>query len=662
MDSTGAGRAISGSGTPSTPKDFSPKDEPIRGRIAQDLKNLKIPGLRVVSSQGERMLYSRDQSEIPRFMKTILFRSVPDVVVQAETPEAVTAVLKYASKREIPVIPRGSGSSPFGGSVPVLGGIVLDVSSMDKILDIDVAGRTATVQAGVRWADLDHELEKHGLCISTSPSSKFSTIAGWIATGGIGLNSFSRGHLRTNVLALELAAPDGTVKRYTQSDRSFVTVFGSEGQLGVITSVMLEVREKPKHSRPHLVLFDDMKSALSFAHAIAWSPVKPVHIVYESATRMSLSNGMMGGDHLRVAEAIIVYVEGESSEKAFDSYMKKLGIQEEKEYLARYLWNERFFPMKIRKLGPGMLGTEVLVLQSILPSAVSKTTDLCSGMGIDPLFEVHFLPDGRALLLCFFMTDQGNTLGYTLDALKSLILTRALIEAGAKPYSVGIWNTSFTDAEDQGKVKRLRELKARLDPRGIMNPGKYFFLSGRFGKLGGLVMSPQLMRPALRAVIAMRPLSTKVLKFGSDFARRSYKPENRTELLRIADECAMCGACVSVCPAYLAVRDERVTARGKLLTVKAMAGGLQPTKEHAHRIFLCMRCKACEQVCQSKLQLIQAFEQLENELEATYGKDLAEIEAFVKHAETMPEYDELVERGLVLGAPKHGTGGGIDGV
>jgi Na+-translocating ferredoxin:NAD+ oxidoreductase RnfC subunit len=75
-----------------------------------------------------------------------------------------------------------------------------------------------------------------------------------------------------------------------------------------------------------------------------------------------------------------------------------------------------------------------------------------------------------------------------------------------------------------------------------------------------------------------------------------------------------------------------------------------------------MRCKACEQVCQSKLQLIQAFEQLENELEATYGKDLAEIEAFVKHAETMPEYDELVERGLVLGAPKHGTGGGIDGV
>jgi len=120
----------------------------------------------------------------------------------------------------------------------------------------------------------------------------------------------------------------------------------------------------------------------------------------------------------------------------------------------------------------------------------------------------------------------------------------------------------------------------------------------------------------------------------------------------------MCGACVSVCPAYLVVSDERVTARGKLLTVKAMSRGERISREHAHRIFLCMRCKACEQVCQSKLELMSVFDTLEKELEAEHGKDLQEIEKFIKYAESTPEYDKLVERGLVLGAPRHGMGGG----
>jgi glycolate oxidase iron-sulfur subunit len=120
----------------------------------------------------------------------------------------------------------------------------------------------------------------------------------------------------------------------------------------------------------------------------------------------------------------------------------------------------------------------------------------------------------------------------------------------------------------------------------------------------------------------------------------------------------MCGACVSVCPAYLVVGDERVTGRGKLLTVKAMARGAKISKEHSDRIFLCMKCKACEQVCQSKLELVKAYEVLETELELMHGKDAQEIEKFIRYVENTSEYDELVERGLVIGAPKHGMGGG----
>jgi Na+-translocating ferredoxin:NAD+ oxidoreductase RnfC subunit len=105
------------------------------------------------------------------------------------------------------------------------------------------------------------------------------------------------------------------------------------------------------------------------------------------------------------------------------------------------------------------------------------------------------------------------------------------------------------------------------------------------------------------------------------------------------------------------VRDERVTARGKLMTATALARGERISKEHSDRTFLCMRCKACEQVCQSKLDLVAAYDVLEKELEGMYGRDKQEIERFIKYAEASPEYDRLIERGLVIGAPKHGMEG-----
>ena len=657
MSNEPVGRAIYGNGPPSPPKSFSAKEESPEGALALELLKTPRDDLRVVSALGERVLYSRDQSEIPRFMRQILFKTVPEVIAQPTTTDAVVRVMKAASSARVPVIPRGSASSPFGGSVPVTGGLVLDLSGMDRILEIDLKGRTATVQAGVRWADLDHELGKQGLRVGTCPSSKFSTVGGWVATGGLGINSLSRGHLRDSVLSVELVTSDGTIRKLSQADPQFPFVFGSEGQLGAVTSVTLEVLELPAKGRPHLALFDDVSSALSFANALANSDVMPTHIVYESASKIALVDRAMEGTHFRVADAVLFNLEGEKSEAAFEVFLRTVGVTEEKEYLARYLWNERFFPMKVRKFGPGMLGAEVIVPLNRLPESIEAARKLCANLDIEPLFEVVFLQDGKGLVLCFFTTDQGNTFGYTLDAFKSLLIGRLLVDMGGRPYSIGIWNHSFLDAEDRGRIRQMRELKSSLDPAGVMNPGKFFVLSGRFGKLGGLVFHPRLMGPILKTVIAMDPLSTKLIRRASKFVRSQLMPDVKTDLLRVADECAMCGACVSVCPAYLMLGDERVTARGKLVTARAMASGAHVTREHAHRTFLCIRCKACEQVCQSKLELVPVYEALEKELEGVHGKDAAEIEKFVRFTEASPEFDGLIQKGLVVGAPKHGMGG-----
>lgn len=662
MDEKGVGRAIcpgtAPSPAPPAPSEFRAKEEPLQGPLASELANLRLNDLRIASASGEKLLYSRDQSEIPRFLREIMFRSQPDAVVQPRSAEAVAAVLRFASSRGITVIPRGSGSSPFGGAVPVRGGLVVDVSAMDEILEIDPVKKTASVQAGVRWADLDHELEKRGLTLNTSPSSKFSTVAGWMATGGMGLNSFSKGHVSRSVLELELVTSTGETRRIPSSDPLFPALFGSEGQLGIITSVTLSVRDKPEKSRPHLVFFSDVRSALSFAYALANSNVKPTHIVYESGSKFSLINRMIGQNRFRGEDAILLNVEGEESEYAFQEFLRSTGIKEEKEYLARYMWNERYFPMKVRRFGPGMLGSEVVAPLPRLADVISGATDLCVQLDVEPLFEVHFLNDGRGLVLCYYITDQGNTIRYTMDALKSMLLTSQMLDLGAKPYSIGVWNHAFSSSEERSRVAGLRKAKAVLDPNGAMNSGKYFSLDGRFWGAAGLMFNPRLMRPALKAMRVFTPITARMMHVAYRFAERRLRPKARTDLVRIADECAMCGACVNVCPAYLVVGDERVTARGKLLAVKAMARGARITKEHSDRIFLCTRCKACEQVCQSKLHLVDAYDVLEKELEQMYGKDAQEIERFVKYAESLPELDKLVERGLVIGAPKHGMGGG----
>ncbi|MEM4277153.1 MAG: FAD-binding protein [Thermoplasmata archaeon] len=626
--------------------------------IARELSAIGIPGLRIVASQGERSLYTRDQAEIPRFMKDIMFRSLPEAVVQPLSAEAVAAVLRFASSRGLTVVPRGSASSPFGGSVPVLGGLVLDTSRMNRILEVDPRARTVTVEAGARWAEVDHELERHGLTLRTYPSSRFSTVAGWLSTGGMGINSLSEGHVRESVEMVELVTADGIVRRLCHEDPLFHAIFGSEGQLGVITAVKLRVRERPTFAKPHLLLFDELDAAIGFAVSLARSEVRPAHILYEGPGKFPYINRSIGGEHFRSAHAILVSIEGKESESAFQRFVADLRPFEEREYLARYLWSERFFPMKVRRFGPGMLGSEVVVALESLGRALTEAERLCRQLDIDPLFEVHFISGGEALLLCYFVTDQGNTIRYTLDAAKSMLLTSALLDLGAKPYSIGVWNNPFSGEVDRTRLAALRAAKHSLDPHGVMNAGKMFGLSGRLGGFFGALFSPAVIRPILSVAAVWSPLTSKLMRPAYRFAERRLRPKTRRELLRIADECAMCGACVSVCPAYLVVGDERVTARGKLLTLKEIARGADITKEHAHRMFLCMRCKACEQVCQSKLALVDAYELLERELEALYGKDLSEIERFVRYAESTPEYDRLIEQGLVLGAPKHGMGGG----
>lgn len=625
----------------------------MKGKVFKGISALNIPDLKITSAKGSLALYSRDQADVPEMLRSTLFNTMPDAVAQPFSVPAVQAVLKYAASKKIPVVVRGAGSSPFGGSMPVKGGIVLDMNTLNNVIGFNPDRKTVKVEAGIRWADLDWFLEKKGMSVRSYPSSRFSTVGGWIACGGIGVGSVSVGRLIESVEEVEVVTSQGEVKVLTPKDPMFHPVFGSEGQLVVIASVTLQVRERPKALAPRLVFFPDHESAIGYAVKLASSGKGPMDLTYFSPAKLKGLNQVLGRGDYPEAHGIMATYE---NDKDADSHAVPKGAKLAQPYLSFLMWNERFFPMKFRKLGPGLMGSEVLAPKDKMTKIVARALEVCDRHGIEPMLEIHFLGNGDGMLLCYYITDQTKQLKYTMDSFRGLLISKALYEDGATPYSFGVWNHLFVDYGDADEKEALTAAKHHMDPANVMNRGKFPRLGGRMGGLPAALFSPGVLGSVLKMVNSLAPVAApavKVIASGELMER-----QGSDLLLDTADECAMCGACVGVCPAYMLTKDERVTARGKLLTARKMDTYGAVTKEHAHLTFLCMRCKACEQVCQSKLHLIPVYEEMEKRLAAMHGKDDEMVKRFVEQAENSAAYDALVDRGLVLGSPSKNVEGG----
>ncbi|MGD0819076.1 MAG: FAD-binding oxidoreductase [Methanomassiliicoccales archaeon] len=488
---------------------FPEVEESQKGKVFKAIMALNIPDLKVTSAKGSLALYSRDQADVPDMLRSTLFDTMPDVVVQPFSVPAIQTILKFAASKKIPVVVRGAGSSPFGGSMPVKGGIVLDMNTLNNVISFDANRKTVKVEAGIRWADLDWFLEKNGMSVRSSPSSRFSTVGGWVACGGVGVGSVSVGRLIESVEEVEVATSQGEVKVLTPKDPMFHSVFGSEGQLAVITSVMLQVRERPKALAPRLVFFTDHESAISYAVKLASSEKRPMDLTYYSPAKFKGLNQVLGRGDYPEAHGIMATFENDKDAAA--NVIPK-GSTLAQPYLSFLMWNERFFPMKFRKLGPGLMGSEVLAPKEKISQIVAKALEICGQHGLEPMMEIHFLGNGDGMLLCYYITDQTKQLKYTMDSFRGLLISKALYEGGASPYSFGVWNHLFVDYGDIEEKKALTEAKHQMDPANIMNRGKFPRLGGRMGGLPAALFSPGVLGSVLKMVNSLAPISAPVVK------------------------------------------------------------------------------------------------------------------------------------------------------
>ena len=142
----------------------------------------------------ERHYYNHDIGALPPLVKKVIGNTDPAAVVKIRTEEDAVKLLKFANRHKIPVVPRAGASSGYGGVIPTKGGIVADVTLLNKIISIDPEGQKAVVQSGIIWEKLERKLKENGLSVRTIPSSApSSTVGGWLAQSGAGYGSYEFG-------------------------------------------------------------------------------------------------------------------------------------------------------------------------------------------------------------------------------------------------------------------------------------------------------------------------------------------------------------------------------------------------------------------------------------------------------------------------------------
>ncbi|PBC70261.1 alkyldihydroxyacetonephosphate synthase [Streptomyces sp. TLI_235] len=235
---------------------------------------------------------------------------IPDLVARPARDQDVADLLEWAGGHDVAVVPYGGGSSVVGG-VEYRGDahravLSLDLTAMDRVLEIDTVGRSALVQAGILGPALEDRLRPHGLTLRHFPQSfEFSTLGGWLATRAGGHYATGPTHIDDFTQSLRVVTPAGTGTSWRlpasgagpSPDRFFL---GSEGTLGVITQAWMRLQERPRHKASAAVAFTDFRAALEAVRAVAQSDLAPANCRLLDAGEAALSGASRNGSAVLV--------------------------------------------------------------------------------------------------------------------------------------------------------------------------------------------------------------------------------------------------------------------------------------------------------------------------------------------------------------------------
>lgn len=574
-------------------------------------------GDRVNFNPVERLLYSHDIAAMPSLFKPLVGKTLPEAIVQPTNENELVTLVKWAHQNRLPLIPRGKGSSGYGGIIPLKKGLVVDFYRMKDVIEITPETETVTVQPGITWEQLDRELKKEGLTICLYPTSyPSSSVGGWLAQGGAGIGSYEFGWFDQNVVKARVVLPDGQVKEFSGSELELISE--AEGITGLISEVTIKVQKLEK--------LEVIAFACPDAHALSrilkeivdeqlpiWSVsfINPRMAEMKNRAPLLTHHGHPVEKRVILPAAYITTLAFRKTHKAIvEGKLPEIVKGCEGEILspeiADHEWENRFKLMVVKRLGPSLVPAEVVVPLDQLGPTMEEIEHRVNQPVVKEGVVIKKGKNGKpeVVILGFIPSDQRR---FSYNFVFGLVLTILKIaeKHGGRPYSTGLYfTTKAKKILGEDRHKRLVEFKKKVDPRKILNPEKV---------LGGTLVGSALEITSVFEPI-IRPFGNNVVtQVGERFEKeiRGIPPD----VAWYAYACSQCGYCLDECDQFYGRGWESQSPRGKWYWLRQyLEGKVDWNQFMVDTILVCTTCELCNLRCSAALPIEPSWMKLRGKL------------------------------------------------
>ena len=418
---------------------------------------------------------------------------LPDAVLFARSTEDVVDAVGMCVAAGVPIVPFGAGTSIEGNASPVRGGISLDLSEMNAIVEVNATDFDCTVQAGVRREQLNEHLRDTGLFFPIDPGAN-ATLGGMASTRASGTNAVRYGTMREAVLSLKVVTADGRVIRTSRRARKSAAGYdltrlfvGSEGTLGIITEVTVRLYPIPEAISSAVCGFSSVQGAVDTVVQAIQLGVPLARVEFLDDMQVKAVNRW---SKLALPEVTTLFFEFHGSPAGVAEQVETVRMLADANGGGEFAWSnlpeERSRLWKARheayyaavNLRPGAVGwtTDVCVPISRLPECIAETKADLTGISVPATILGH-VGDGNFHVIFSIDPDQPEEMK-EVERVNARLVARAIEMDGTctGEHGIGLGKQEWLVAELGDAVDLMRTLKRALDPRDLLNPGKIFAL------------------------------------------------------------------------------------------------------------------------------------------------------------------------------------------
>jgi glycolate oxidase len=557
----------------------------------------------------ERLCYSRDLS---------VHEAIPDVIVFAKSVEEVSKILALANEEKIPVTPRGSGTSAVGGALAAKGGILLDLSRMNHILEINRKDGYVIAEPGVICNNLNMALAPTHFFPPDPASATLASLGGMVSTNASGNRALKYGTTKQYVLRLEVVLTDGRIittgstLAKTSAGYDLTHLFTqSEGTLGIITKVILRILPMPEYIAFAEARFASLMDAGKAAEEILTSGIALSSCEILDKISIDVVNKAMG---LGIPENVecLLFIEIDGKKQAVKADIRKIDkICKANNGIENKWADDPDRRLKMWAARQGIIAALSKVkrgsrLQSVVEDFGVPITKIPETIReIQKISERHHSPiatfghigDGNLHAVIISDPRQKSEWDTVRKIADDFIdLTLRLKGTLTAEHGIGMSKSPYICLELGESHQVMKDIKKALDPNNILNPGKLGFDDSIHDMYDNF---------------AFQGIPEKIRSFGKAVDDEIFA-------------CIMCGFCGAGCPVYKETSLESKNARGRvILAYNMLKERIEPSRELAERFYQCTMCLHCTTTCPAGVQVPDIVESARKRLvEAGYLPDV----------------------------------------